>query len=320
MARLVTILGAGPAGSSAAIAAGREGSTVQLIEKSHFPRHKVCGEFFSPEIEDELTALGAWDAFLAAGPARVRRMKLHFGRKEKTWRLPEPAWGLSRHSFDALLHQHAAAACIDDGPATIIASGRRAVESRGRRLFGFKTHFEGPADDAVELFFFGGCYVGVTAIEGGRTNVCGLGPEDFLRRLDFDFDRVVQQSPALASRIAPLSRSMKWLSTGPLRYGQNFSPDRGAYLAGDALSFVDPFTGSGLVAAVRTGALAGIAAARGTPLPEYYADCRSILRKPFEIAGIFRKAVSGGWAEWLAGLVPGRVLFALTRPVTKPSK
>ena len=314
MERIVTILGGGPAGASAAIAARREGCTVRLIEKSKFPRHKVCGEFFSPEIENEMTTLGVWDAFLASNPARVRRMKLHFGRTEKTCRLPEPAWGLSRYGFDALLHRNAQATPVNDGAAAIVASGRRAVESRGRRLFGFKTHFEGPADDAVELFFFDRCYVGVSAIEGGRTNVCGLGPEDFLRRLDFDFDRVIQQSPALAARIAPLARSMKWLSTGPLRFSQSFSPEQGVYLAGDALSFVDPFTGSGLAAAVRTGALAGIAAARGTSVSQYYGDCRAILKKPFEIASIFRKVVSGGWSEWLAGLVPGRVLFALTRP------
>jgi len=311
--RNLTILGGGPAGAAAAIAAQREGCAAGVIEKSRFPRHKVCGEFFSPEIQVELESLGMWDAFLSTGPARVRRMKLHFGRREKTCRLPEPAWGLSRYTFDALMHQSVQAA--QDGPAPqILATGRGAIESRGRRLFGFKAHFDGPADDAVELFFFDRCYVGVTAIEGGRTNVCGLGPEDFLRRFDFDFDRVLGQSASLSDRIAPLARSMKWISTGPLRFSQSFAADRQCYLAGDALSFVDPFTGSGLVAAVKTGALAGRAAAHSVPATQYYADCRRVLKNPFEVAGIFRKAVSVGWAEWLVGLVPGKMLFALTRP------
>ena len=104
---LVSILGAGPAGASAAIAARREGAAVRLIEKSKFPRHKVCGEFLSPEIEAALKNLGAWDSFLAAGPARIHSMKLHFGNREKTSRLKEPAWGLSRYSFDALLFDRA---------------------------------------------------------------------------------------------------------------------------------------------------------------------------------------------------------------------
>ncbi len=315
----IVILGGGPAGSAAAIAARREGSAVALIEKSKFPRHKVCGEFFSPEIAAELEQLGVWDAFIAAGPARVKRMKLHFRRREKTCLLPEPAWGLSRHAFDTLLFNRAqelGAVVADRGPSPlVIASGRIAsMTSRGGRLFGFKTHFQGPTDDAVELFFFNGCYVGISSVEGEYTNVCGLGPEDFLSRFDFDYDLVVRKSPALAARLAPLTRSMKWISTGPLRYGQAFNPDGAQYLAGDALSFVDPFTGSGLLAAVKTGGLAGLAAARGEPVSRYLARCRASLRQPFEVASIFRKAVEGGWAEWVAPLVPGRVLFALTRP------
>ena len=314
MDRIVTILGGGPAGAAAAIAARLEGADAQVIEKSKFPRHKVCGEFFSPEIQSELDRLGVWDAFLAAGPARVARMKLHFGRTQKVCRLPERAWGLSRYAFDALMFQHAQARRVEGIEPAVIASGRRSDGSRGRRLFGFKAHFEGPCDDAVELFFFHGCYVGINSVEGGRTNVCGLGPENFLRRFDFDFDAVVRESPALSDRIGPLTRSMRWLSTGPLNFRQTFDPQWRIYLAGDALSFVDPFTGSGLVAAVKTGSLAGQAAARGIPAEAYYAESRSMLKKPFEMAGIFRKAVSAGWAEWLAGLVPGRVLFALTRP------
>lgn len=316
----IAILGGGPAGAAAAIAARLDGAAVRVIEKSKFPRHKVCGEFLSPEIQAELERLGAWDAFLDASPARIRRMKLHFGRRSKTCNLPEPAWGLSRYAFDALLLDRAislGAEVIRESQATpsIIAAGRSITESkRGRRLFGFKAHFTGPVDDAVELFFFDGCYVGVNTVENGRTNVCGLGPEDYLKQFDFDFDRVVQESPALSKRLAPVGREMKWLSTGPLRFTQRFSPDESAYLAGDALSFVDPFTGSGLLAAVKTGALAGTAAARNDSVVAHLTRCRASLRKPFEIASILRKAVDSGWAEMFAGLIPGKMLFALTRP------
>src|SRR5438067_8868883 len=104
----INILGGGPAGASAALAALAEGARVQVIEKSKFPRHKVCGEFFSPEIAPELERLGVWDAFKSARPARVRRMKLHFGRREKSCTLPEPAWVLSRYVFDNLLFGGAA--------------------------------------------------------------------------------------------------------------------------------------------------------------------------------------------------------------------
>ncbi len=300
---------------------------MEIVEKSKFPRHKVCGEFFSPEIAQELDGLGVWNSFAALGPARIRRMQLHFARRKKTCPLPEPAWGLSRYAFDAMLLERAVTLGAElmrepaGDPPRIIASGRSAdsrapqshSDKRGR-LFGFKTHYTGPVDDAVELFFFNGCYVGVNVVEGGRTNVCGLGPENYLKKCAFDYDRVVLASPALAARLGPLQREMKWLTTGPLRYGQKFDPAAHGYRAGDALSFVDPFTGSGLLAAVKTGALAGAAAARNLSVDSYLRQCRASLKKPFEVAGIFRKAVESGWAEMLAGLIPGRMLFALTRP------
>jgi flavin-dependent dehydrogenase len=166
----------------------------------------------------------------------------------------------------------------------------------------------------VELYYFDGVYVGVAPIEGGRTNVCGLGPEDFLKRFQFEYDAMIRQCPPLAERVAPLSRVIEWVSTGPLEYGQHFEPQQRVYPAGDALSFVDPFTGSGLLAAVRTGALAGRAAARLTAPEEHLRQCRTSLRKPFAASEAMRNLVRSGWAEKLIGFAPSRVLYALTRP------
>jgi hypothetical protein len=43
-------------------------------------------------------------------------------------------------------------------------------------------------------------YVGVSGIEDGLTNVCGIAPESLLRRYGFDFDEIVLRSPGLAER------------------------------------------------------------------------------------------------------------------------
>ncbi len=226
---------------------------------------------------------------------------------------------MSRYAFDQLLLDHALALGSQLGrdfhcEPTVIACGRQIADAtRSRRLFGFKAHFDGPADDAVELFFFDQCYVGLNSVEGGRTNVCGLGPEDVLKRFNFDYDAVVAQSPALAARLKPLSRSMKWLSTGPLRFHQNFERRRqlsGGRCAVLRRSVYRHWLGGGGENRI----LAGIAAARSTPVADYLAQCRAQLKQPFEVASLLRKAVNAGWADHLAGLIPGRMLFALTRP------
>ncbi len=322
----IHVIGGGPAGSSAAIAALLHGREVQLIEKSKIPRHKVCGEFLSPEIAPVLERLGVWDSFLQRAPARIRRMELHFGSKAKVARLPEPAYGLSRFEYDHLLFKKAVelgAAGVREAPGErrplVWAAGRRTDGAgvQGKRLFGFKAHFTGPAEDAVELYFFRGCYVGINRVEGGLTNVCGLGPEMVLREFGFEIDGLLPCCPALKARLAPLSRSMKWLNIGPLVFQNRFhrEPALEVYPAGDALSFVDPFTGSGLLSAAITGELAGRYAAEGATPVEYVNACRKALARPFGISSLFRAVARTPWAaEHLMELIPGDWLYRLTRP------
>jgi menaquinone-9 beta-reductase len=45
----LAVIGGGPAGTAAAITAGRNGRRALLLERGRFPRHKVCGEFVSAE-------------------------------------------------------------------------------------------------------------------------------------------------------------------------------------------------------------------------------------------------------------------------------
>jgi len=326
----VKIQGGGPAGAAAAIAAKLEGADVVLQEIRRFPRHKVCGEFLSPEIAPVLERLGIWKEFLATRPARITRVALHFGRRRKLGNLAQAAFGLSRFQFDRLLMARAcglgAQVCGSDHAeyctAQVLATGRSALAAsppRGRRLFGFKAHFHGPVSEAVELFFSSRFYVGVNTVEGGITNVCGLAPEDLLKRCDFDYDALIDGFAPLRDRLRPMTRAMDWLSTGPLVFETRFSAPRqeNVYAAGDALMFVDPFTGSGLLSAVSSGWLAGIAAARLAPVAGYLQSCRRIFSRPFACATLFRTMLAANWAEYLAPLVPARMLVALTRPSSR---
>jgi hypothetical protein len=320
----VHIVGAGPAGSAAALAALSEGAAVRLFEKSRLPRHKVCGEFLSPEVALVLDRLGAWRPFQQAGPALIRRVGLHFGRREKRWNLREPAYGLSRYALDDLLAREAVrrGAALLREPAgetpapAVLAHGRKASDARGRRLFGFKAHFRGPADDVVNLFFFSGCYAGISAVENGETNICGLAPEPLLRACDFEIEAVLDGCEPLAERIRPLARCMDWLITGPLVFRQGFRSEvpEGVYPAGDAMGFTDPFTGTGIVAALITGRLAGLAAAQRAGSRDHLRNCRRVLGFQYQAAALLRMALSTGMAQPLMHLVPGSLLFQLTRP------
>jgi hypothetical protein len=254
--RSVQVVGGGPAGSMAAFAALCEGAEVRIFEKSAFPRHKVCGEFLSPAILALLRRTGCEKEFLQLRPAILREMQLHFGARVIRHPLPEHAYGLSRYELDNLLFQcatragahvvreHWSAAAQES--TLILATGRKSIAPAGDRLFGFKAHFRGPLNDAVELFFFQNCYVGVSAIEDGATNVCGLAPERALHSVGFHPSELLHRCAALSDRLRALARTMEWLVTGPLV----FSARPSQYSAGDSLGLIDPFTGSGILNAM----------------------------------------------------------------------
>jgi geranylgeranyl reductase family protein len=61
----VAIIGAGPAGSSAAISLARCGYAVALVDKQVFPREKLCGDFVSPINIPLFRALGVEQQLLS---------------------------------------------------------------------------------------------------------------------------------------------------------------------------------------------------------------------------------------------------------------
>lgn len=109
------VVGAGPAGSTAARLLASAGWSVALVEKTEFPRRKVCGEFISASTLPLLSA-GAAQAFqLRSGP-EVRRVGLYAGRAMLASPMPRglngAAWGraLGREQLDCLLRDEAVAA------------------------------------------------------------------------------------------------------------------------------------------------------------------------------------------------------------------
>lgn len=70
----VIVVGAGPAGSAAAITLAQAGFDVVLVDQQAFPRDKICGDGLIPDAHHALRRLGLLDAVLA----RARSVK-HVG-------------------------------------------------------------------------------------------------------------------------------------------------------------------------------------------------------------------------------------------------
>ena len=114
------VVGAGPAGATAALMLARAGWSVALVEKAPFPRRKVCGEFMSATSLPLLRQLGIADAYLAHAGPPVRQVGLYAGKTMLAAAMPRPRDGapeygraLGREHFDTLLMNAAATAGAD---------------------------------------------------------------------------------------------------------------------------------------------------------------------------------------------------------------
>ena len=110
----ILIVGAGPAGASAAIRLVQNGFSVALVEREKFPREKLCGEFISPECFGHFRALGVLDKMRAAGGDSIAET-VFYAPNGKSVAVPSQwfnqnasALGLSRATMDFLLLQRAA--------------------------------------------------------------------------------------------------------------------------------------------------------------------------------------------------------------------
>jgi geranylgeranyl reductase family protein len=111
----VIVVGAGPSGSSTAFHLAQAGLDVLLLEKSHFPREKVCGDGLTPRAVKQLVGLGiplnAEDGWFPNKGLRIIGGGL---RLELDW--PDlasyPGYGLtrSRRGFDEALARAASKA------------------------------------------------------------------------------------------------------------------------------------------------------------------------------------------------------------------
>ncbi len=104
----VAIIGGGPAGSALAALLAAQGRRPVLLERDHFPRPKLCGEFLSMESQGLLARVGCLDEVKALCPAPLTRARFYTpSGREVAFDLGGQAWGLGRAAFDETLLRHA---------------------------------------------------------------------------------------------------------------------------------------------------------------------------------------------------------------------
>jgi flavin-dependent dehydrogenase len=157
-------------------------------------------------------------------------------------------------------------------PVTIDATGR--ARSLARRvgphrpksnrapLVAFKAHLEDTrvAPGACEIYFYRGGYGGLSSIEDGRSNLCFIASARDVRACAADAERVMReivcQNARAAHTLADARARSPWLAVTLESFGRHqIAPAQGLLTIGDAASFIDPFTGSGMLMALESGAL-----------------------------------------------------------------
>jgi flavin-dependent dehydrogenase len=293
----LVVIGAGLAGSCLAAAVARRGWNVTLLERQCGPRHKVCGEFLSPESQASLHALGLHTTVAALAPAHIHQAVIMSRRGLRLdIALPGVAWGVSRYTLDAALIQAAArcGATVYEGmtgtatrqhdggyqvearnaagkPTSIrtrtavIACGRHSVlglqpqqaSVPQRTSIGIKCHYAGlPSASEVRLYLFDGGYVGLSPIEGGRTNLCLLASQAAFerggKRIPAMLEAVIRWCPALAHDLIGGQRlDESIVAVGAVDTQRPTVLWDGCARLGDAATMIPPLCGDGQAMAIR---------------------------------------------------------------------
>ncbi len=222
-------------------------------------------------------------------------------------------------------------------PFIIDASGRnsrlmvgrteRVGGLRGSRLYAMKAHLEDVEgiEEQVELYFFPQGYGGLSRVEDGLVNLCFIVNERDVRAAGGDAARVVEQTVKknrlACSRLPRIKVADKWRTAGPLTFGTRRLARDGIIAVGDASGMIDPFTGTGMQIALRTGEMAadsiietlGAAntadASGSTPLfdaalARYRAQYEDEFGRRMKAAEMLRRvAFSPGTANFFAGIL-----------------
>lgn len=276
----VAIIGAGPAGSSAATLLARAGFPVTLFESRPFPRTKVCGEFISPSGAKYLEALLPPARLLALGARRIDRFRLARHDSSIAWPMPAPGWAISRAALDAALTTLARdagaqvkqpasirsvsysangvsllTAAGDAHPADLVihADGTGRHDPAGpvpcdRRFVAAKCHFQSAdhPDSSVAIRSAPGLYLGTIGVEAGRQTCALVARATLITAARGDFDAILDR--AWPGR--NWTSREEWHACPLPRSGYIRPGHPRCFRIGNAAAAVDPIGGEGIANAL----------------------------------------------------------------------
>lgn len=124
---------------------------------------------------------------------------------------------------------------------------------------GFKAHVAGANLDrgVCEIYSFPGGYAGLSNVENNLGNLCFLTRAETVRSFSGDaaqiVEKVVLRNKRAAEMLHDFAPANEWLAVSINGFGtKGLAPAANLLTIGDAASFIDPFTGSGMVMALES--------------------------------------------------------------------
>ena len=289
----VVIVGGGLAGLASGIHLARAGVPVTIIEKSRFPKHKVCGEYISNEVLPYLKWLDADVSVL--NPVTINRFEFStISGKSVGAHLPLGGFGISRYALDNFLYEKALEnGCIIkhdtvtdvsfDGDtfsvrssgavlkASIVlgAYGKRSNldQMMSRTFFSkkspwlavkghYKGHFPG---NLVALHNFPGGYCGISCVEDNLINICYLADYETFRQhknIEEYQAAVLCVNPHLKkifSSITPVFEQP--LAISQVSFESKATVENHILMIGDTAGLIHPLCGNGMAMAINSAAI-----------------------------------------------------------------
>jgi menaquinone-9 beta-reductase len=307
----VFVVGGGPAGLAAAIAARLKGFDVMVADAARPPIDKACGEGLMPDSFAALRGLGVVLDDIERSP--FRGIRFHGAGVSVAATFPEgQAVGIRRTRLHKVLIDRAQETGVSmlwgtrvkgvQGNTVSLDSGgvrcRWVIGADGQNSrvrhwagldaarhesarYGFRRHYQvAPWTDHTEIYWGSGCQMYVTAISPREVCVAVLSRDSHLR-----FEGALPQFPELYSKLkgASPSTAERGSVTASRRLRQIFH-DR-TVLIGDASGSVDAITGEGLSLGFHQALVLADALVKDD-LEAYQAAHRRLMRRPAFMASL----------------------------------